>query len=39
MEFIVYVIIGVLVGFTGSIMSDIEEHITAFRRDMADRLI
>lgn len=34
-----YVIIGVLVGFTASIMSNIEEHVTAFRRETADSLI
>ena len=39
MEFVVYVIIGVLVGLTASVMSNIEEQVTAFRRNQADDLI
>jgi len=38
-EFIVYVIIGCLVGLTAAIMSNIEEKVTAFRRNQADNLI
>ena len=33
MEFIAYAIVGILVGLTAAIMSDIEERITIFKRD------
>ena len=39
MEFIAYITIGVLVGLTASIMSNIEEHVTALRRDTTDDII
>ena len=39
MEFIAYITIGVLVGLTASVMSNIEEHVTAFRRDTTDDII
>ena len=39
MEFVAYLTIGVLVGLTASIMSNIEEHVTALRRDTTDDII
>ena len=39
MEFVAYAIVGVLVGLTAAIMSDIEERITIFKRDKANSFI
>ena len=39
MEFLAYMAIGVLVGLTAAVMSNIEEHITALRRNTTDDII
>ena len=39
MEWVAYVLIGIMTGLTAAIMSNIEEKITAFRRNNADDII
>ena len=39
MEWVAFILIGVLVGLTAAIMSNIEEKITTFRRNQADDII